>query len=360
MNKKRIYVDVHCLQTVPPSCINRDDTGSPKMCIYGGVNRARVSSQAWKHAIREGDLGFKDLLPEEDLGKRTKRIVGMVKEEISFLDPNIEEKKAWKAAETALKNAGLNIKNQEKGTEALLFMSLAQAKALAKLVVDDVTDKKEYKEALKTNPSVDMALFGRMVASDPSLNYDATCQVAHAISTHEVTTEYDYFTAVDDLSPDDNAGAGHIGVGEFNSSTLYRYATINVMELFRTVGLKAPEAVRAFLEAFIKTMPTGKENSFANRTLPCSIYITIREDMPVSLVGAFEKAIPSTGQGYESLSQKKLVEYAQSLHNDGLIAEPLKAYVTGNGLDELGEKQSLNIVLDEVESTISGLLNGEQ
>ena len=42
--KKRLYVDFHVLQTVPPSCINRDDTGSPKTAIYGGVTRARVSS----------------------------------------------------------------------------------------------------------------------------------------------------------------------------------------------------------------------------------------------------------------------------------------------------------------------------
>ena len=45
---KRLYVDFHILQTVPPSCINRDDTGSPKTAVYGGVLRARVSSQAWE------------------------------------------------------------------------------------------------------------------------------------------------------------------------------------------------------------------------------------------------------------------------------------------------------------------------
>ena len=45
-----IYVDFHVLQTVPPSCVNRDDTGSPKTAVYGGSVRARVSSQAWKHA----------------------------------------------------------------------------------------------------------------------------------------------------------------------------------------------------------------------------------------------------------------------------------------------------------------------
>ena len=53
MDNKRLFVDFHVIQTVPPSCINRDDTGSPKTAIYGGSRRARVSSQAWKHAMRE-------------------------------------------------------------------------------------------------------------------------------------------------------------------------------------------------------------------------------------------------------------------------------------------------------------------
>lgn len=68
--KKRIYVDIHCLQTVPPSCVNRDETGTPKTAIYGGVIRARVSSQSWKRAIR---LSFADMMPDEELGVRTKK-----------------------------------------------------------------------------------------------------------------------------------------------------------------------------------------------------------------------------------------------------------------------------------------------
>ena len=112
-------------------------------------------------------------------------------------------------------------------------------------------DKKELQEALKNYPSVDLALFGRMVADDPSLNYDAAAQVAHSISTHAVQNEYDYFTAVDDCQAEDNAGAGHLGTVEYNSSTLYRYATVNVMELARQLGAaQAAETVRAFGEAF--------------------------------------------------------------------------------------------------------------
>lgn len=220
--KKRLYVDFHVLQTVPPSCINRDDTGSPKTAVYGGVLRARVSSQAWKHAMRKD---FEENTPL-DVGKRTKKAAELVKEQILALDSELD---ADKLAKKALENTG--IKSDDKGTKALFFMSTAQAKALAVLAVEGVADKKQYKDALKAAPSMDMALFGRMVADDPSLNYDAAAQVAHSISTHAVKNEYDYFTAVDDCPAEDNAGAGHLGTVEYNSSTLYRYATVNVLEL---------------------------------------------------------------------------------------------------------------------------------
>lgn len=294
--KKRLYVDFHVLQTVPPSCINRDDTGSPKTAIYGGVTRARVSSQAWKHAMRQAFVE-ESLLDEEDVGKRTKKVTELVEKEIAALAP---EKDAAKLAKKTLDNAG--IKNDEKGTKALFFISQAQIKALAQLAVEECADKKEYKKALSTAPSADIALFGRMVADDPSLNFDAAAQVAHSISTHAVQNEYDYFTAVDDCQVEDNAGAGHLGTVEYNSATLYRYATVNVMELERHLGAKkAAEVVRSFGEAFIRSMPTGKQNTFANRTLPDAVYVTIREDQPVNLCGAFERAVRKSTEGYAEL-----------------------------------------------------------
>ena len=257
---KRLYVDFHILQTVPPSCINRDDTGSPKTAVYGGVLRARVSSQAWKHAMRAAFAENAQL----DVGKRTKKAAELVKAQILALAPELD---ADKLAKKALENAG--IKSDDKGTKALFFMSTAQAKALAELAVEGSADKKQYRDALKAAPSMDMALFGRMVADEPSLNYDAAAQVAHSISTHAVQNEYDYFTAVDDCQAEDNAGAGHLGTVEYNSSTLYRYATVNVMELAGQLGAaQTAETVRAFGEAFLFSMPTGKQNTFANRTLP--------------------------------------------------------------------------------------------
>ena len=352
--KKRLYVDFHVLQTVPPSCINRDDTGSPKTAIYGGVTRARVSSQAWKHAMRQAFVE-ESLLDEEDVGKRTKKVTELVEKEIAALAP---EKDAAKLAKKTLDNAG--IKNDEKGTKALFFISQAKIKALAQLAVEECADKKEYKKALSTAPSVDIALFGRMVADDPSLNFDAAAQVAHSISTHAVQNEYDYFTAVDDCQAEDNAGAGHLGTVEYNSATLYRYATVNVMELERHLGAKkAAEVVRSFGEAFIRSMPTGKQNTFANRTLPDAVYVTIREDQPVNLCGAFERAVRKSVEGYAEPSKSALQAYAQQLYQSFAEA-PAKSFTVGTGLEALAPAQPLNTMLDALEEAVKENLTGNE
>ena len=356
---KRLYVDFHILQTVPPSCINRDDTGSPKTAIYGGVTRARVSSQAWKHAMRQAFVE-ESLLDEEDVGKRTKKVTELVEKEIAALAP---EKDAAKLAKKTLDNAG--IKNDEKGTKALFFISQAQIKALATLAVDDdIEDKKAYKEALqkalRKNPSVDIALFGRMVADDPSLNFDAAAQVAHSISTHAVQNEYDYFTAVDDCQAEDNAGAGHLGTVEYNSSTLYRYATVNMVELVHLLGAeKAAQAVRVFGEAFIRSMPTGKQNSFANRTLPDAVYVTLREDQPVNLCGAFEKPVRKSPEGYAEPSKTALKQYAQQVYACYADA-PAQSFAVGIGLDELAPAMPLNQMLTALERAVKEKLPGNE
>lgn len=343
--EQRMYVDIHVLQTVPPSCVNRDDTGSPKTAVYGGAVRARVSSQAWKHAMREM---FRDIFTSEQLGERTKRIVGKVAEKIEALKSGAD---AMKEAEKALKNADLKIKSPDKGTDALFFMSDRQANEIAKLAAAGESDKKKYKAALAKDPSIDMALFGRMVADDPSMNYDAAVQVAHAISTHAVRNEYDYFTAVDDRAPDDNAGAAHLGTVEFNSSTLYRYATVNVNELVKTIKSDAPTALRGFLNAFIHSMPAGKQNTFANRTLPDAVYVSIRRDQPVNLAGAFEKPVKVAREGgYAEASAKELASYMGSIYGRFAPA-PDKAYVTSRFavLDDIAEKKTISEMLDAVE-----------
>lgn len=358
----RLYVDIHVLQTVPPSCVNRDDTGSPKTATYGGVTRARVSSQSWKRAVR---VMFREYFPSDRLGLRTKSIVGMVADEIHKLNPEAD---SAKEAAKILKTAGLKVKSAEKGTDALFFLSSAQARALAELAINDpdtVKDasskeaKAKAQSALRDFPGIDVALFGRMVADDPSLNTDACAQVAHSISTHKVSNEYDYFTAVDDLAPTDNAGAGHIGTVEFNSSTLYRYATIAVHELARQLKADTPDAVREFIRAFVIAMPTGKQNTFANRTLPDAVLVTLRVDQPINLVGAFERPVPASDDGYMAASVKRLAAHAKSVYQN-FAGEPVLSLASGQMWSDFGNVQPLDTLLNLLTEDLGQrLINGE-
>lgn len=310
----RTIVEVHALQTVPPSNVNRDDTGSPKTAVFGGKRRARVSSQAWKRATR---VSFGTLLDRSELGVRTKRVVELVAARITEIDPTLTESAetlaAGVVASTGLKlektkrvKAGETSEHQE--TAYLVFVSRRQLDLLADKAVeiaaaDDVTAALKAfkgKGLLDTEHAVDVSLFGRMVADDSNLNVDAAAQVAHAISVHAVDNEYDYFTAVDDVkrdATDEDSGAGMIGTVEFNSSTLYRYATVDVNRLQDNLGdaEAARRAVRAFVQAFVESMPTGKQNTFANRTLPEAVVVTVRDTQPVNLVGAFEDAVTAQG-----------------------------------------------------------------
>lgn len=339
-----LYVDVHVLQTVPPSCVNRDDTGSPKTAVYGGVTRARVSSQSWKHAMR---LMFKDIFADEQVGIRTKKIYNLITKLLKEKDCDIKDDviiKKLKKADIELKK---DTKTKELNSKALVFVSLQQAKALAKLISDNSDNEKEYQEAITKFPSIDIALFGRMVADNPAINYDASAQVSHSISTHEVHNEYDYFTAVDDLSAEDNAGAGHLGTVEFNSSTLYRYATVNVRELSESLGVDTPKAVEGFVKAFLLSMPTGKQNTFANRTVPDFAYITIREDQPVNLAGAFEAPVRADQNGYVQKSIKALTDYANKTYKT-FVNVPKKAYYISAFESDIADNVSMQQLMDEL------------
>ncbi|MCD8095004.1 MAG: type I-E CRISPR-associated protein Cas7/Cse4/CasC [Ruminococcus sp.] len=312
MTNKRLYMDIHVIQALPPSNINRDDTGSPKTAQYGGVRRARVSSQAWKKAMRDY---FRENSQEAGVGIRTKYIVQYVAGKIVKLNPSIDYDSAFEKAEKSLNNAGIST-TKEHTAKALFFMGDQQAEKLAEAIIDGKNDKKELQNILKSNPEIDIALFGRMLAEDPKLNTDAACQVAHAISTHAVQTEFDYYTAMDDLSPEDQSGAGMLGNIEYNSSTLYRYANIAVHDFAKMLDDKAATvaACELFIEAFSNSMPTGKINTFANQTLPNLVMVTLRKDRPVNLVSAFEQPVQAkSASGYVNKSIEKLMaEYEKA------------------------------------------------
>lgn len=377
-----MYLDLYALQSVPPSNINRDDTGSPKTAMFGGALRARVSSQAWKRAMREM---FSDLLPEGQLGVRTKFVVPLIAERIAAKREDLAEQSADFAKAvldaTGIKSSETDRKGSDEGTLAtgyLVFIANRELDDLADIAISwadggvdpkkpDSKSKKDVQKAFKGIQAVDIALFGRMLADASDFNVDACSQVAHAISVNEISQEYDYFTAVDDCAADDNAGAGMLGTVSFNSSTLYRYATVNVdalMEQLESVEATA-RGVAAFVEAFVKSMPTGKQNTFANRTLPNVVAVSLRDDQPINLATAFER--PAYAERDRSITQvaaERLAACAKDV--EGAFAHPAtKSWHVSYGVDaaaleHFGEGLSFDALVAAVREAIESALASEE
>jgi CRISPR system Cascade subunit CasC len=355
-----LYLDVHILQSLPPSNINRDDTGSPKSAVYGGRRRARVSSQAWKAVTRKA---FKDLIDRSRIGERTLKAADLIAECITAQAQELSADASVLASDV-LAESGIKVSDatadQAGQTSYLLFISQGQADKLAALAIEarrtgEKLNKRDVKHVLSQDQGVDVALFGRMVAEAPDLNVDAAAQVAHAISVHAVEPEFDYFTAMDDRQAEDTAGAGMIGTVEFNSSLLYRYANVNLPLLAEQLGswAFAAEAARAFIQAFVTSMPTGKQNTFANRTLPAAVVVQLREGQPVNLVEAFETPVqPGDEGGYlagacQALRQKAdQVEAAYGLSAERTLL--LRLGPSTEALAGLGEELTLAELADQV------------
>jgi len=307
-----LFIEFHLIQNFAPSNLNRDDTGAPKDALFGGHRRARVSSQCFKRAIRLKTLEM-GLLPPQAQGVRTKKLKELLVHELAKLNRTEAESRI----DMALDAARLKLKDDGK-TEYLLFLGQGEITALAQLIdqhwdtlgAASPSDGKKTKKDAKANAptevvklvkallngqkSVDVALFGRMLADLPAVNQYAACQVAHAISTHRVEREFDYFTAVDDQNNDDESGAGMIGQVEFNSATFYRYAVIDAKKLIANLQQDkdlALAGIGAFVQAMARAIPTGKQNTFAAHNPPSFIGVVLRHASPFNLANAFEKPV---------------------------------------------------------------------
>lgn len=374
-----IVIDIHALQTVPPSLINRDDTGAPKSAIFGGVPRQRVSSQSWKRAIRRY---FEDNFDAQQIGDRSKRLPEKIATRLE--KAGLEQEEAINRVQDLFKAAGIKtaIEKPKKDddpedkpspyprTGYLLFLSQQQIdRAVDELLARDgeKLSKGEAKAILDTDHSVDMAMFGRMVADDAAYNVDASVQVAHAIGIHGSTPDFDYFTAVDDLAEEgEETGAGMIGTVQMMSSTMYRYATINFDGLKENLESAdaARLAVEHFIEAFVSSMPTGKINTFANQTLPELVYVAVRDTRPVSFVNAFEVPVEADQDASRrKVASDRLAQEARDVESVYGF-KPLAAYVMGMGettdsFAEIAEKTTLQELTQNINEVL-GRVVGDQ
>jgi CRISPR system Cascade subunit CasC len=383
----KTIIEIHALQNFAPSNLNRDDTGAPKDALFGGTRRARVSSQCLKRAVRQhfAELVEQNALASDDVAVRTKRVLDALTK--SLVAKGRVEAEAADKVRLALAAMELTVKEDGK-TEYLLFLGKREISSIANIidekwdsiVVSDTTPaegkkpgKAKKQAAQNADPelqkaldkvfnggkAVDVALFGRMLADMPEKNQNAACQVAHAISTHSVEREFDFYTAVDDLKPEDSAGADMMGTVEFNSACFYRYAAVDWDKLVSNIQNDtelASKGLRAFLEGFVVAEPTGKQNTFAAHNPPEFVAVSVRRNTaPRNFANAFETAIRVKKD--ESLTRRSAEELAKKAKVlQSAFGGEEKTWVlnlTDAKLDGFGNSAaSLQELLDEVLATI--------
>lgn len=340
----------HLLQNHAPSNLNRDDNGDPKDAFFGGVRRARISSQALKRSIRRSERFRGPFAEARLLGERTQLLPEWVRAELEQRQVNAEERdailyhaarfgkadKSQAAADDAADDTKTRSKSGrgkgEKGaeeperlkTKQLMFLTAREVADLTTQMLEICrelgpaafmaleTEKDLLNKRLKRlEPhAVDVAMFGRMTTSSPFKDIDAAVQVSHAFSTHRVEQEFDYYTAVDDRSGE--VGAGFIGDVAFNSATYYKYINIHWQGLLANLhGDReiAAQAVGALLRASMTAIPSGKQNTFAAHNLPDFALIeVIEQNIPVSYANAFLRPVRASED--ESLMDRSIAALA--------------------------------------------------
>jgi len=335
MSNSARFLDLHVIQSVPPSCVNRGEDGRPKTSPYGGVDRLRISSQAWKRATRvlmSGDCA--------DRALRTRELVEVIGSRLAAT--HVAQPEVIRAVAAAAAAAIVGTSNSGKTVPTLLggraiqqavdtlvasMSDLSQAFEAAsdpkkqQAGVDKLVADLGLYQIFVQDHDPDVALYGRMVATNPGLGVDAAVQVAHSISTHMAQVETDYFTAVDDWvqgQDDRSPAAGMIGDIDFSSGTMYRYANVSLQQLAHNLGddsAAAAEVAGRFVDAYCRSIPTGHITGFAHQTLPALVLVVAREDRPISYVEAFERPVSADEHhgGYITPSIAALLQYHHSV-----------------------------------------------
>jgi CRISPR system Cascade subunit CasC len=383
-----MLIQIHMLQNYSPANLNRDDSGSPKSAVFGGHPRGRISSQCLKRSIRRSEVFEAAFKAGGLLASRTNLLPGLIDAELEKMGVTPKDRQAivkrlpelgkrgggssdGESADTAEESTDSN----ELATRVLVYLTPAEATEVAQKLLNVYREKGEKAFAklpiaeLETAmghaapKSVDIAMFGRMTTSAAFEDVQAAVQVAHAISTNRLVREFDYFTAVDDISG--KTGASMIGDVELNSSTYYKYFNIHWESLVKNLAgdaQTAQKAVIALIEAAAKAQPSGKQNSTAAQNLPDFVLIEISpNNTAVSYANAF---LSPAGQTFKaSLMQdsiSKLNDYAQRIRQ-GYALNSKRVYFSiepDTTFDAAEDKKNLPALQEWTANIIGEAING--
>jgi len=373
-----MFLELHLVQNFAPHCLNRDETNAPKDCEFGGYRRARISSQCLKRAIRTNPA-FSDVL-KSGIGVRTKLINKLIADRL--IEDGVTDEEIAPVLRKFIPEVLGSLDKNDK-TKVLFFVSNVEIDGIYSVLKENwstlagkIGDEKGLEtECAKLAKSFklgklspDIALFGRMMAERSANNIDAASQVAHAISTNRANMEMDFYTAIDDLQPEEETGAGMMGTVEFNSSCFYRYSSVDIPQLLKNLENHSDLAVNtieAFVKSSIAAIPTGKQNSMAAHNPPSLVLAVFRESgQPLSLANAFSKPVSIFGTEDKELvseSIRRLDSYMGELvkmyGKDGIafIGACALGDIKCDGIKSIGGEQFETV--EQLVSSLRGALN---
>jgi len=336
-------IELHILQSFPVSCLNRDDVGAPKTAVFGGVTRARISSQCLKRAIRNC---AKELLPELNQGIRSRYILPLFAQALERQE--VKTATGEKLAREIAAFFNEIDKKDERRVKTAMFLSPGEvadiAKALAEIAKKRDPTAADIKKACKSASrmdAADIAIFGRMVANDSSVSIEGAGMFGHALSTHRAENDIDFFSAVDEAKPEDvPAGAAITDTLEFTSATYYRYAGLNLNLLADEGHLGAlssknrESVVDTFVRATVLAVPGARKNSMNAHTLPGYVLGIVKDKgQPLQLINAFENPVISKN-GFMEASITALKEHHERLKKNWAIEPTVEVAIPERSLDE--------------------------
>ncbi len=329
MNKN--FLNMHVLISHSPSCLNRDDMNMQKSAIFGGQRRVRISSQSLKRAMRKSPYYAAHLGPPSI---RTNRLGRLQQKCVTALSHQFTEQRVIQAIEWIAgkeKIAETDDPRADAVAPWIVEEIAAYCKAIEQYYAEGLDDERCKKQIEKDAAGlrsalahgIDIAFSGRMATSGLMTPVDGALAVAHAITTHSVDADVDWFTAVDDLIEEaGDVGAGHLDTQEFGAGVFYRYASLNLPQLQENLNgasrEKALEIGTHLVHLFATVVPSAKQQAFAAHNLADLVLVSF-SDIPLSLANAFEKPIPNRSDGYLKPSAEALVTYWHKLlHGYGL------------------------------------------
>lgn len=335
MNKN--FINFHVLISHSPSCLNRDDMNMQKSAVFGGKRRVRISSQSLKRTMRKSDY-YKQNLGEASI--RTKKLSDLKDMLVKRLSDRFDSDLVLKAL-TAIAGKDVNAEVAVEG-DAVAPWAVEEVAWFCEQVKKHGHDEKKLAKLLKEetdamrkalSAGIDIALSGRMATSGLMSELgkiDGALAVAHAITTHAVDADIDWFTAVDDLQV---MGSGHLDTQEFSSGVFYRYASLNLAQLQENLGNatreKALEIAAHVLHMLATEVPSAKQQSFAAHNLADLAMVSF-SDIPISLANAFEEPVKAASSGgFLKPSIKEFHKYWKNVHDGYGLNDRCAEFVLG-------------------------------